>query len=110
MFTRYRGGGIGHKSTREVSERLLAKDRESMVHYEMENEEAEEIDEPLAVQEAVDEDMSGEEEDYGYNMSGLADLGVQEGVEGAEGAEEHWQDEDENLDAEDGDGAEYDEH
>jgi hypothetical protein len=61
---RFRGGGVGHKSTREATD-SFKKDRDQLdVKSDIENDEAmPEILEPEPGEEEIEED---EEEDYGY--------------------------------------------
>jgi hypothetical protein len=102
MIMRFRGGGVGHKSTRDVTDQFLV-DRDPMdicLDQQEHSDDSEEEDvEPIM--EDADGEENGLEEDYGYvdhysdtdmewedvdderftNLQGLDSLGAEDGVD-----------------------------
>jgi hypothetical protein len=108
---RFRGGGVGHKSTRRATDKFL-KDRDDLdlrraaqsaarAQEEAQQEDAQEEDDDIAVTEAGGDEE--EEDDYGYRENELAaKLGDDSGSE----SEDEDDIADDALGAEDGEGAE----
>ena len=77
---RFRGGGVGHKSTREATN-FFRKDRDQLddrLRIDMSDDEA--VAEEVAVQPGYEEDDVEEEDNYGYAESDLESENEVEGI------------------------------